>query len=73
MSCQTFDVIYRDSSFSIEPHFCRELGCFGTNPDHGYTLEEACEEIAQHLEMEANAFRNKTHWKVIDYLEKDNE
>ena len=38
-----------------EPHFCRtfemaadgeEVGCYGTNPNHGYTWEEVCREMA---------------------------
>jgi len=40
-----YDVIYEADRCYIEPHFCREWengeGCYGTNPHHGFTKEEA--------------------------------
>ena len=40
----------------IEPHFCRVweqvdgrlVGCYGTNPNHGHTFEEAKAEIVKY-------------------------
>lgn len=44
-----YDVIYTSSSeVTIEPHFCREYDCFGTNPDHGFTFEEAKKVVSDH-------------------------
>ena len=57
-----FDVVHHGTHATIEPHFCREIDCFGTNTDHGFTLEEACEQIAQWHEIEAQRWRSMTHY-----------
>lgn len=52
-----FDIIWpAECGPTIDYHFCREWnekgGCYGTNPDHGYTLEEAARQVAEwHLEQ----------------------
>ncbi|MEM7663813.1 MAG: hypothetical protein AAF292_16340 [Pseudomonadota bacterium] len=48
---ERFDIVWDEDGPRIEPHFCREWddehgGCYGTNPNHGYTREEAEREIA---------------------------
>lgn len=52
-----YDVIYGpDNSIAIEPHFCREWddtgGCYGTNPDHGFSWEEAKNQVILHYERQ---------------------
>lgn len=47
-----FDVIYKGNDVSIDYHFCRgwdgDRGCYGTNPDHGLTFDDARREVANH-------------------------
>lgn len=48
----------------IEPHYCRELDsnfeeCHGMNPNHGYTFEEAKEQIIWFLERKIEEWKNK--------------
>lgn len=47
-----FDFVYGEHGPRLEYHFCREWedgeGCYGGNPNHGYTLEEAVECINEH-------------------------
>ena len=56
MAQERFDVCSDGNNYWIEHHFCRnwsmdeagnEIGCYGTNPDHGYTFEEAVREIIE--------------------------
>ena len=42
-----YDVVYYSTHTTIEPHFCREYDCFGSNEEHGFTLEQACNEVAK--------------------------
>lgn len=57
-----FDVCYHSDYATIEPHFCREWdengGCYGTNPDHGLSFDEACDEVAAWYEREAQFWRS---------------
>ena len=69
----TYDVFYRDNGVHIAPHFCREMGCFGSNPDHGYTLEQAAEQCAEYYEQQAKAFREGTHPDLMFYKEQEEE
>lgn len=66
-----FDVTYGKGGVSIEPHFCREWddegGCFGTNPDHGLSVAEACDEIACWHERQAKMWRSRTHPDLRSY------
>jgi hypothetical protein len=59
-----FDVIYEGDQVHIQPHFCREwdgdVGCYGTNANHGYTFDEVKESIAQHYEDTAKYWRDLT-------------
>lgn len=45
-----FDVLYHSGSVTIDYHFCRswdgDNGCYGTNPNHGRSWEEAKKEVA---------------------------
>lgn len=45
---------------TVEPHFCREWdedeGCYGTNPNHGYSWVEACRGIATELRRMAEVW-----------------
>lgn len=61
---EKFDIHFREPA-SLDYHFCRawdgETGCYGTNPGHGYTFDEAKEQIAQHYE------RLAAHWRATTY------
>lgn len=62
---ERYDISYRNGGPTIEPHFCREWddtgGCYGTNPHHGYSLDEAREQIAQWHEQQASMWRDASH------------
>jgi len=68
-----FDVVYRAHDVIIEPHFCREWsengGCYGTDPDHGYSFDEACDIVAQWYEEQAKQWRERTHYMLDEYKE----
>lgn len=72
-----FDVVYLDDKCTIEPHFCREWdengGCYGTNPDHGYSFEEACDQVASFHEREAKLWRERDHYTCRYYLDQEKE
>lgn len=57
-----FDVhYYADSSVDIDFHFCREWGCGGTNPNHGFSFNGARDHIVHHYEKLAD------HWRTMTY------
>jgi len=64
-----FDVVYGPQSdeavMYIEPHFCREWddegGCYGTREDHGYSFEDACNQVAEWHEEQAKLWREGKH------------
>jgi hypothetical protein len=60
-----FDVSYHSDRVSLDYHFCRgwsgDVGCYGANPDHGCTFDEAKETIAQWHEQEAKRWRAMTY------------
>ena len=72
-----YDVIYMSDKVTLAPHFCRgwdETGCFyGTKPVHGMSIEEACKEIADHYQRQADDWRNMTHPDVKYYTEGANQ
>lgn len=64
-----FDIVWDEHGCHLDYHFCREwtmdvhgneIGCYGTNPDHGYTFDEAKVEVAEYLERKAKEWRNAT-------------
>jgi len=70
-----FDVVYHKDYVTINYHFCRELdengdGCHGTNPDHGYTLEQAIEIVAIWHENQAKLWRYHYHWAIPEEYRK---
>lgn len=60
----TFDLEYHEHGVRIVPHFCREWedgeGCYGTNPHHGFSWEEAREELAKWHDEQAAYWRNRS-------------
>jgi hypothetical protein len=48
-----YDIVYTKDGPKIEPHFCRQWdedgGCYGTNPLHGYSKEQADEIVNLYL------------------------
>lgn len=65
MPTDRYDIAWREHGPSIEPHFCREWdetgGCYGTNPDHGMSLEDACASVADWHEEQARLYRSGEH------------
>lgn len=68
-----YDISYRDTGMDIEPHFCRcwdeDEGCYGTNPEHGYTWAEAVQQIAWQLRERAAWWEARTeaeHFPSVD-------
>lgn len=68
-----FDVCYHSGGCTIEPHFCRQWdedgGCYGTNPNHGYSFDEACDQVASYHEQQAKEWRERTHHTCLYYLD----
>jgi len=66
-----FDVIYRDGSAHIDHHFCREWdedgGCYGTNPKHGLSFDEACDEVANWYASQAEQWRKREHSNCLEF------
>ena len=71
---QRYDVISDEHGVHIDYHFCREwdgdVGCHGTNPDHGFTFEEAQEQIAEWHEEKAKRVRKTTQeeWEQTAFV-----
>jgi hypothetical protein len=65
-----FDVIYRGDRVSVDYHFCREWdaegGCYGTNPHHGCSFEEAKASVAEWHEDQAKRWREMTYKKEMN-------
>tara|TARA_Y100000310_G_C20704127_1_gene833255 strand:- start:6922 stop:7155 length:234 start_codon:yes stop_codon:yes gene_type:complete len=66
---QKYDVWYGPEGPSLELHFCRDIDCFGTNEDHGFTFDEACEDIASYYENQSKLWRTKEHPNCKLYIE----
>lgn len=64
MSEPRFDVIYSETGISIDYHFCREWdengGCYGTNPNHGFTFEEAKKAVVDYYQQKMEEAQNLT-------------
>jgi hypothetical protein len=56
-----YDVVYDVNGPILTFHFCREWdengGCYGTNPDHGFTFEEAKEIVLEHYSSLLNQWK----------------
>lgn len=75
-----FDVIYGPSDWHptayIERHFCRQVGpegCFGTNPNHGMSFENASEQVAKWFEEQAERWRQMSleEWQQMNGVPSD--
>ena len=59
-----WDIIWNGSP-NIERHYCREWdadgGCYGTNPNHGFSYNDACLRIADWHEQQAQYWREKSN------------
>lgn len=77
MSATRFDVIYSSCGCTIQPHYCREWddedgGCYGTNSDHGYSFDEACDQVAEWHDRQAALWRSRQSFECLHYTENDN-
>ncbi len=45
MTEQRYDVLMTQHGLAVEEHFCREYGCYGTDPDHGVSWDDAKDEM----------------------------
>jgi hypothetical protein len=59
-----YDVVYYSTHTTIEPHFCREYDC---NEEHGFTLEEACNQVADWYQQQAEQWRSQNHYDILYY------
>ena len=50
---ERYDVAWRGYGPTIEPHFCRSDDCYGSNPDHGVSFEDAKEHLVGVLKSQA--------------------
>ena len=59
-----FDVEYNSSGADISYHYCREwvngVGCYGTNPEHGFSFEEAKIHVSDWYSTLAEYWKNLT-------------
>lgn len=64
-----FDVIYDEHGVHIDYHYCRSWepdengkmqGCYGTNPCHGYSFEEAKKEVISYHKRLVEEWEKKT-------------
>ena len=67
MEALRFDISFGEHGISIDYHFCREWtedgGCYGTNPNHGYTWDEV-------RKMAADYYHNLSErWEKMSYEE----
>lgn len=75
----TYDITYGPgpNDVDITAHFCREWegdkGCYGTNPDHGFTWEEAREEVAAWFDAQAAYWRSRTEAEHFPPMVMDDE
>lgn len=70
MSEPRFDVIYDEHGVHVDYHFCRDWepdkngemeGCYGTNPNHGFTFDEAKQHVVDYHKMQAEEWARKTY------------
>jgi hypothetical protein len=61
MPNRRFDINLSNSIPKIESHFCRELGCYGTNPDHGFNEKEVVEYMVEWHKIQAELWESKKH------------
>jgi hypothetical protein len=63
-STNRYDICYRlDGTPTLEFHYCREYGCYGSNPEHGYSFEEARQEVLNWLRAEYT--REIKYWEEV--------
>lgn len=65
MNEQRYDVVYGNNKCDITFHFCREWnehgeGCYGTDPTHGFTFEEAKKEVVEFYTRRVNDWSTLT-------------
>lgn len=72
MSEPRFDIRYDRHGPSVDYHFCREWdgdeGCYGTNPYHGFTWNEAVMEMIQWHQSQIDRWRTLSfeRWRGDD-------
>jgi hypothetical protein len=58
------DILWKEHGPSLDYHFCRswdgDVGCYGTNPEHGFTFAEAKKQMADHYRKQAEYWDNLT-------------
>lgn len=66
-----FDVYYKGNRAWIEPHFCREYGCFGSDKFHGMSFEEAKSNLVEYYKRHAEYVRGvkKGDWQILGRME----
>ena len=65
MSEQRYDVVYVNGRCDISFHFCREWnehgeGCYGNDPTHGFTFEDAQKVVVEYYTRRVNDWSTLT-------------
>ena len=59
-----FDIVYGENYVRLDYHFCREWddegGCYGTNPNHGLSWDEAKQEMIAYLQGQIEYWQKLT-------------
>ena len=70
MTKQKYDVVDYGHHLGIELHFCREWdedgGCYGTNLDHGWTFEEAKQQVSMWYYDKHQEWEQMTEEKFLE-------
>tara|TARA_Y100000034_G_C6758067_1_gene337435 strand:- start:518 stop:763 length:246 start_codon:yes stop_codon:yes gene_type:complete len=63
-----FDIIWSSSAPDVQLHFCREWGCYGTNPDHGLTEHEVVKHMVKWHKEQIELWQSKKHPTYVYYM-----
>lgn len=59
-----FDVVHDQHGCHIDHHFCRQwdgdVGCYGTNPEHGMSFEQARDHVREWHRQQAEIWSKLT-------------
>ena len=54
-----YDIVFSPEGLVYpESHFCRYIDCFGSNEDHGYSWEEAKEQMILYYKSKVEEWEN---------------
>lgn len=62
-----FDVVLRRDRATVEPHYCRDWDCHGSDPEHGHSLADACAAVAAWHRQQAELWETMQHPDALLY------